>query len=191
MRTIFVLFDSLNRSALGTYGGRAVRTPNFDRLAERAVTFDAHYVGSLPCMPARRDLHTGRLNFIHRSWGPMEPYDNSFVRILGERGVHTHLISDHLHYFEDGGHGFHTRFTTYDYVRGQEYDPWIAMVEPPVERIRAAFDPRHYDTERRTKRFQHAVNRQVMTEEADFPAPTASPAPSSSSNATGAPTTGS
>jgi hypothetical protein len=34
------------------------------------MTFDSHFVGSLPCMPAPRDLHTDRLNFMHRSWGP-------------------------------------------------------------------------------------------------------------------------
>ena len=64
MRTIFVLFDSLNRRALEPYGGTRIATPNFSRLAERAITFDNHYVGSLPCMPARRDLHSGRLNFL-------------------------------------------------------------------------------------------------------------------------------
>ena len=71
MKTIFLLFDSLNRSALGAYGGR-IPTPNFDRLAARSAVFDAHYAGSLPCMPARRDMQTGRLNFLHRSWGPLE-----------------------------------------------------------------------------------------------------------------------
>ncbi len=47
MRLIFVLFDSLNRHALGPYGGQAVPTPNFDRLAARSVTFGTHYVGSM------------------------------------------------------------------------------------------------------------------------------------------------
>ena len=168
MRTIFVLFDSLNRTALGAYGGTAVRTPHFDRFAARAVTFDRHYVGSLPCMPARRDLHSGRLNFMHRSWGPMEPYDNSFPKILRENGVYTHLISDHLHYFEDGGHGFHTKFSSYDYIRGQEYDPWVAMVEAPVQRIREMFDERQYDAD---KRIQHAINCEAMGKEEDFPGP--------------------
>jgi arylsulfatase A-like enzyme len=171
MRTIFVLFDSLNRTAIGAYGGMAVRTPNFDRFEARAVAFDRHYVGSLPCMPARRDMHTGRLNFTHRSWGPLEPFDNSFAQILKDKGVYTHLISDHLHYFEDGGHGFHTRFSSYDFIRGQEYDPWIAMVEPPVERIRAKYDERHYDPARRDKRIQHTINRETMVTEADFPGP--------------------
>ncbi|MEF2074625.1 sulfatase [Consotaella aegiceratis] len=171
MRTIFVLFDSLNRSAVGAYGSDAVKTPNFDRFAGRAVTFDRHYVGSMPCIPARRDMHTGRLNFMHRSWGPMEPYDNSFAEILRQNGVYTHLVSDHLHYFEDGGHGFHTKFSSYDFIRGQEYDPWVAMVEPPIERLRQRFDERHYGAGTRSKQLQHAINRDVMPEEKDFPGP--------------------
>ncbi|TNB48845.1 sulfatase [Martelella lutilitoris] len=171
MKTIFVLFDSLNRNALGAFGSKSVETPNFDRFAERAVTFDRHYVGSMPCMPARRDMHTGRLNFTHRSWGPLEPFDNSFAEIMKRNGVYTHLISDHLHYFEDGGHGFHTRFSSYDFIRGQEYDPWVAMVEPPLDRIREQFDPRHYDTDHPDKRLQHTVNRATIVDEADFPGP--------------------
>ena len=88
MKLVFALFDSLNRRSLEPYGARTIRTPNFRRLAERCVTFDTHYVGSLPCMPARRDMQTGRLNFLHRSWGPLEPFDNSFPELLhGERGL--------------------------------------------------------------------------------------------------------
>ncbi len=36
----------------------------------------------MPCMPARRDLHTGRPNFLHRSWGPIEPFDDSMPEML-------------------------------------------------------------------------------------------------------------
>lgn len=171
MRTIFVLFDSLNRSAMGVYGGTSVKTPNFDRFAQRAMTFDRHYVGSLPCMPARRDMHTGRLNFTHRSWGPLEPFDNSFADLLKKGGTYTHMISDHLHYFEDGGAGFHTKFNSWDFIRGQEYDPWVAMVKPPIERFREIFDERHYPLTRDSKRFQAMVNRETIRDEADFPGP--------------------
>jgi arylsulfatase A-like enzyme len=177
MRAIFVLFDSLNRTALGCYGSGAVKTPNFDRFAQRAVTFDRHFVGSLPCMPARRDLHTGRLNFMHRSWGPLEPFDNSFPEMMRERGIHTHLITDHLHYFEDGGSTYHTRFKTWDFIRGQEYDPWKAMVAPPIERLREKYDQRHYDldkglkTRNGWKKLQSVVNREFVRNEQDFPGP--------------------
>ncbi|WP_339757277.1 sulfatase [uncultured Hoeflea sp.] len=171
MRTIFVLFDSLNRSAMGVYGGTSVKTPNFDRFAARAMTFDRHYVGSLPCMPARRDIHTGRLNFTHRSWGPLEPFDNSFAEILKKNGIYTHMISDHLHYFEDGGAGFHTRFNSWDFIRGQEYDPWVAMVQPPVERFREIYDERHYPMTRDSKRYQSMINRETIRDEAEYPGP--------------------
>ncbi|MEM7445463.1 MAG: sulfatase [Pseudomonadota bacterium] len=178
MRAVFVLFDSLNRLALGCYGGSAIATPNFDRFAEKAVTFDTHYVGSLPCMPARRDLHTGRLNFMHRSWGPLEPFDNSFPELLRGRGVYSHLVTDHLHYFEDGGATYHSRFSSWDFIRGQEYDPWKAMVDPPLNRIREKFSARHYPVVNETgrggqqnRRLQHAINREFMVDEADLPGP--------------------
>ena len=54
MKTVFVLLDSLNRNAMESYGDTSVISPNFKRFAERAITFDNHYVGSLPCIPARR-----------------------------------------------------------------------------------------------------------------------------------------
>ncbi len=184
MRTVFVLFDSLNRLALGAYGGTAIRTPNFDRFAARSVTFDNHYVGSLPCMPARRDMHTGRLNFMHRSWGPLEPFDDSFARILSQNGVYTHLVSDHLHYFEDGGWGYASAFDSWDFIRGQEYDALETLVRPPVERFKEKFDQRHYPfaelelgqniTKRNVdgavwKKTRGAINREFLTDEADFP----------------------
>ena len=184
MKTVFVLFDSLNRLALGTYGGTAVATPNFDRFARKSVTFDKHYVGSLPCMPARRDMHTGRLNFTHRNWGPLEPFDESFARILSKNSNYTHLISDHLHYFENGGWGYANAFDSWDFVRGQEYDALKVMVRPPVERYRERFDERHYplhtlpekgpitrgNTEKAAfKRLRGAISQEVLSEEDDFP----------------------
>ncbi len=183
MRTIFVLFDSLNRLALGAYGGQAIATPNFDRFAERAVTFDKHYVGSLPCIPARRDMHTGRLNFMHRHWGPLEPFDESFAKILSGNGVYTHLVSDHLHYFEEGGWGYANAFDSWDFIRGQEYDPVKAMVAPPIDRYREKFDPRHYPLDTLSegtitrgasdktawKRSRAAISRDFLKEESDFP----------------------
>lgn len=131
MKAIMLMFDSLNRHMLEPYGCDGTITPNFRRLAEQTVIFDNCYCGSLPCMPARRDLHTGRLNFLHRSWGPMEPFDDSVPELLRENGIYTHLVTDHYHYFEDGGATFHTRYNTYEFIRGQEGDPWKASVKEP------------------------------------------------------------
>ncbi|WP_028998902.1 sulfatase [Azohydromonas australica] len=169
MRTIFVLFDSLNRRTLEPYGGTTVKTPNFTRLAERCVTFDNHYVGSLPCMPARRDMHTGRLNFMHRGWGPLEPFDNSFAALMHKEGVYSHLVSDHYHYWGDGGATYHNRYDTYEFVRGQERDPWKAMVQPPWERFREMYHPKQFTQERRHKHSAHMINRESIREYKDFP----------------------
>lgn len=107
MRAIILLFDSLNKRYLPPYGDALTKAPNFQRLAAHAATFENSYVGSMPCMPARRELHTGRCNFLHREWGPLEPFDDSMPELLKKAGIYTHLISDHLHYWEDGGGNYH------------------------------------------------------------------------------------
>jgi arylsulfatase A-like enzyme len=105
-----------------------ILTPNFKRLKEKTVFFDKACVGSMPCIPARRELHTGRYNFLHRSWGPLEPFDFSMPRFLDKNGVHSHLITDHFHYLKAGANNYHTYYTTWEYFRGQSGDPWIAGV---------------------------------------------------------------
>ncbi len=131
MKAIMVMFDSLNRHMLPPYGCESIQAYNFARLAEQAATFDNCYVGSMPCIPARRELHTGRYNFLHRSWGPLEPFDDSMPEILKENGIYAHLVTDHLHYFEDGGVNYHTRYNSWEYLRGQQGDPWLGVVKDP------------------------------------------------------------
>ncbi len=163
MKAIMVMYDSLNRHMLSPYGCDWVRTPNFQRLAQRAVTFDRSFVGSMPCMPARRELHTGRYNFLHRSWGPIEPYDDSMPELLKQKGVHTHLISDHYHYWEEGGCNYHTRYKTWEIVRGQEGDPWkcrLGQVEKPEGSLNEKYVRGDWTR-------QDWVNRLYMTDETD------------------------
>ncbi|HHV10806.1 MAG TPA: sulfatase [Clostridiales bacterium] len=134
MKAIMVMYDSLNREMLETYGCDWTITPNFKRLAEKSIQFENCYVGSMPCMPARRELHTGRINFLHRSWGPMEPFDDSMPEILKKNGIYTHLVSDHQHYWEDGGATYHTRYSSWEITRGQEGDPWKADLSYQYDR---------------------------------------------------------
>ena len=129
MKAIIIFFDSLNRHFLPNYGNDWVNAPNFKRLDEKTLTFDRSYVGSMPCMPARRELHTGRHNFLHREWGPLEPFDDSMPEILKKSGIYTHMITDHFHYWEDGGATFHNRFSSYEMIRGQEGDHWKGEAE--------------------------------------------------------------
>jgi arylsulfatase A-like enzyme len=125
MRAIMLMFDTLSKDFLTNYGNDWIHTPNFDRLREKTVTFDNFYGGSMPCMPARRELHTGRYNFMHRMWGQLEPFDHSIFDVLQENGVYCHLVTDHSHYFEDGGATYHNRYSTWEGFRGQEGDRWV------------------------------------------------------------------
>lgn len=125
-----LMFDSLNRLALPQYGGEG-SLPNFARLAQKTVRFDTFYGGSMPCMPAREELHTGRYNFLHHSWSPLQPFDDSVIEHLREAGVYTHIATDHFHYWEDGGSGFLQRYDSCEMVRGQQGDPWKAQVAWP------------------------------------------------------------
>ena len=134
MKAVMVMYDSLRRDLLAPYGCDWTLTPNFARLAQHSVTFDQCWAGSLPCMPARRELHTGRENFYHRSWGPIEPFDDSMPQILNRHGIYTHLASDHQHYWEDGGATYHNRYSSWECSRGQEGDNWKADLSVRYER---------------------------------------------------------
>ena len=172
MKAILVMFDTLRRDLLSVYGGPA-HTPNFDRLARRAVTFDRHYAGSLPCMPARRELHTGRYNMLHRSWGPLEPFDDSMPEILKRHNIHTHLATDHYHYLEDGGCTYHSRYSTWYVARGQAHDAYAADLAPHGEMAPNQMSADHLMGRMRQMRMEggwcNMHNRELVRDEKDFP----------------------
>jgi len=170
MKTVLILFDSLNRHALGPYGGTVVPTPNFDRLAKRSATFEQHHVGSMPCMPARRDLLTGRMSFLHRSWGPVEPFDVTFPEVLSrEKGVYSHFVTDHFHYWEDGGATYHNRYDSYEFFRGQEGDRWKGEVAPDWDRLETAYDAGQISRKARSYKRHNVINRDYIRDEGDHP----------------------
>lgn len=88
-----LMLDTLRLDSLPAYGSMS-NLPNFKRLEEKCVVFDNFYASSLPCMPARREMQTGYPNFLHRGWGPLEPFDVSFAETLKRNGVYTHIITD-------------------------------------------------------------------------------------------------
>lgn len=156
MNVIVILLDSLNRHFLGAYGNPRVKTPNLDRLAARSVVFDRHYIGSMPCMPARHDLWTGNLEFLWRPWGPIEPGEQTIpMRLRGK--VTTQLVTDHYHFFERGGETYHIDFNGWEFIRGHEGDPWVTR--PSQIQVKGHCDDRY----RR--------NMQRMKEEKDFTSP--------------------
>ncbi len=141
MKAVFILCDTVNRRMLDFYGSQdPALTPNLNRLARRGVVFDNHWCGSAPCMPARRDIMTGRLNFLEKPWGGIEPFDQTLQCLLSDKGnVHTQMFSDHAHYVIPGGENYTKGFTAWEVNRGQEGDP--VYVRPDQGGIRPTVRP--------------------------------------------------
>ena len=55
--------DTLKRDMLSCYNEKTfVKTPNIQNFSKEATIFDQHWIGSAPCMPARRDILCGRMD---------------------------------------------------------------------------------------------------------------------------------
>ncbi len=161
MKTILVMLDSLNRRYLPVYGNSWVQTPNIDRLAEKSCVFDNHWTASAPCMPARHDVFTGRMEFLERSWSGIQPYDRTFPQLLKEAGGFSHMVTDHYHFFHIGGENYHSVFDSWEFVRGQEHDIYQSALGAEYE------VPEHYGQYLQ----QYQANRATFATEKDFPGP--------------------
>lgn len=163
MRTILVLMDTLRRDTLSCYDpAHAAITPNLDAFASESCVFDNHWIGSAPCMPARRDIMCGRYNFLERPWGPIEPFDVTLVDCLRTSGTYTSIKTDHCHYARTGGEGYLQLFNSWELFRGQEGDPWISRIDEPTNMPETFYG---------RVREQYQKNRQMWANEADMPSP--------------------
>ena len=82
---LFVMYDQLRHDYLGCAGHPTLKTPNFDRLAARAVRFTRAYVQSPICGASRMSFYTGRYVHSHgAAW-------NNFPLKVGEMTRGDHL----------------------------------------------------------------------------------------------------
>jgi arylsulfatase A-like enzyme len=126
---IFVLIDSMNRHALTAYNPAThIQTPNLSAFAAKAWRMDNHFVGSLPCMPARREIFAGFKEMLWRPWGPLEWFDARLPRLLEGAGYSTAIVTDHYHYWEDPAQGYIQSFQSAELVRGHEIDFWKTRI---------------------------------------------------------------
>ncbi|OPZ23082.1 MAG: Arylsulfatase [candidate division BRC1 bacterium ADurb.BinA364] len=135
MNLVFIMMDTLNRDWLTPYGAPAfpaIQTPNFERLAARSATMLNHWIGSAPTMPARCDLYAGRLQFPFKGWGPLDPYEPHLALAAQRAGTHeSRFIGDNAHIFNAGGGFLHTRFDSFELIRGQAGDLWKTHPRQP------------------------------------------------------------
>ena len=123
MNIILVLVDSLNKEALKFYNPQTVcKTPALDAFAKKSIIFDDHFISSLPCMPARREISAGRKEFMWRPWGPLEIFDPRLPREVQKQSYNTAIVTDHYHYWEETANGYIQGFMSTNMIRGHESD---------------------------------------------------------------------
>lgn len=82
-------------------------------------------------------------------------------KILKKNGIYTHITTDHWHYWEEGGGVYLNQYNSYEFVRGQEGDPFKGLVDFDV--------PEHIGGRKDFCGRQEFINRHYMKEEKDHP----------------------
>jgi len=157
LNLVVIIADTMRCDHLGAYGSQRVKTPNLNRLAEEGVVFENTYADALPTIPCRRVYHAGRslLREKRNWWRPMDEEDVTMAEILRRAGFHTGLIVDTYHYFAPGMN-FHRGYDSWQWIRGQESDPWISAP-------RAKFDPaRHMPPHLLNDRYRQTMTQYMM-----------------------------
>jgi len=149
MNVIVVILDSLRKDHIGAYGNDRVKTPNLDALAKESLRFDRAYPESIPTIPARRAIHTGKRTWPFRNWIPQKgetffpagwqriPEDQTTLsEILLPEGYNNSLITDAHHQFK-ASMNFQRGFDVFDFIRGQERDYYRSTLRVSEKQVNA------------------------------------------------------
>ena len=63
VNAILIILDTLRQDHVGCYGNNWIKTPHLDNFAQEAVKFTKMYPDSLPTLPARKAIYTGKRVF--------------------------------------------------------------------------------------------------------------------------------
>jgi len=135
MNLIFIMIDSLRYDHVSIYNkGERVfenvescKTPNIDKFAQNSLIFENVYPCGLPTIPVRYELMTGFYSLPYRPWCPLTEYDLTIAQILNKEDYLSGFITDTYHY-RAPNMNYHRGFNIYEWVRGQEYDPYEVPV---------------------------------------------------------------
>ncbi len=135
MNVLLICTDTFRADYLGCYGNEWIETPYLDRLASEGIVFEDAYAEALPTLPARRVLATGRRCFPFGTypqpddivqlpgWHPLYAEDVTLSEALREQGFTNAFVTDVYHMMKPGKN-FHRGFHSWQWVRGEEADPY-------------------------------------------------------------------
>lgn len=170
MNIIIIILDSLRQDHVSVYGKGQIfdnvklsSTPNIDEFARESIIFDNAYPMGLPTIPVRTELMTGQATLPFKPWAPLSPSEKTVAEILTQEGYINGLISDIYHY-RAPEMNFHRGYHSYQWIRGQEYDPWISS---PPERDIKDYINKKYDAIWRERIQQFLSNTDEFKKEDD------------------------
>lgn len=144
---VLIVSDTLRTAHLGCYGNSHIQTPNIDAFAKRATRFTRAYPESLPTIPVRRALHTGRRAYPFGNycpvkwdivylpgWQAMDNEEDTLAENLAAAGYQTGFVTDTLPYFAPG-FNFQRGFWQWEFIRGQQQDRWRSPFAVSRERL--------------------------------------------------------
>lgn len=109
---VFLLSDQHNPNIMSCAGDPFIRTPNFDRLAERGIMFDNCYCASPLCVPSRAALMSGLLpthNGVYNNFQCLRSDAVTFAHCISAAGYET-VLSGRMHFIgPDQRHGYEKR----------------------------------------------------------------------------------
>ncbi|MHA1717633.1 MAG: sulfatase [Promethearchaeota archaeon] len=143
MNVILIIFDSLRKDHVGAYGCDWIKTDNLDKFAAESLKFTNALPESLPTLPVRRAIHSGRRTFGERAyrrykgdtvaafgWGPIPEEHITIAEYLSAKGFVNAFISDTYHQFKPSMN-FTRGYHQWEFIRGQEADPFKSG--PPID----------------------------------------------------------
>ena len=132
MNFVLVIIDSLRADHVGINGNPNIQTPNLDAFAAQSVRFTKAHPESLPTLPVRKALFTGKRYFPFRDWrywkpipvpgwDPLREDETTMAEMLQAKGYRTALLTDVYHIFKPGMN-LHIGFDEWRWIRGNEWD---------------------------------------------------------------------
>ncbi len=136
---LLIMPDQMRGDCLSILGHGAVRTPNFDRLAQQGVLFRRAYSTVPSCIPARYALMTGLFPQTSGVVGfKQKPIDcPTMPRLLRDAGYRTVLVGREMHQIADASAlGYETAVLGSTYVSDDQYAADLKQAVPEIADFR-------------------------------------------------------
>lgn len=147
VNAILIILDTLRQDHVGCYGNKWIKTPHLDDFAKESVRFTHMYPETLPTLPARKaiytgkrvfpfvddktgDTRTGRGDFIADAlgapgWSSISESQDTLAERFNRKKYISALFSDVYHQFKPG-YNFNRGFNQWEWIRGQEEDAYLS-----------------------------------------------------------------